>query len=68
MKKWNMYIIGTISRHIGTVEAETKEAAEEAAWEHDDCCFYLCHQCESGGGGDVDDVNSVEVEPLEDNG
>lgn len=65
MKKWQLYAIGTISKYLGEVEAETKEEAEVMGWEHDEVGFSLCHHC-SRSAGEVGDVEKIEVEESDD--
>jgi hypothetical protein len=47
MKTWACYGIVTGSKYLGTVEAETKEEAEEKALELESTYIDLCHQCAS---------------------
>lgn len=63
MPKFNIYGIATISKHVGTVEADTKEEAEEKAWKElaNEMHISICHQC-SRGMGDTPDIHSLEVE------
>ena len=45
MKTWSVHGQVSAGRFVGTVEAETKEEAEKAAWKELDMGVYLCHQC-----------------------
>jgi hypothetical protein len=48
-KKWEIYTVVTGGTYAGTVEADTKDEAEELA--------SLCHQCSS-------EVGDIEAESL----
>jgi len=45
--KFEVYELGHVTRYIGEIEADSKEEAIEAAYDHDN--FHgtvgLCHQC-----------------------
>ena len=45
MKKWEVCGVVSGTKYIGTVEAETKEEAEEKAFELDEAFVSLCNQC-----------------------
>lgn len=45
MKKWNLYAVVTGTKHLGVVEAETMEEAQEKGWGHPESGISLCVQC-----------------------
>ena len=45
--KYEVYGVVRASKYLGTVEADTKEEAEEKAWSDLDAYVSLCHQCSS---------------------
>ena len=45
MKEYRCYGIVQGSKYLGTVNANSKEEAEDKAYELDACDVSLCHQC-----------------------
>ncbi len=45
MKKYKVYAMAIASKFIGEFEAESKEEAEEKAWEEGNLVITLCHYC-----------------------
>jgi hypothetical protein len=45
MPKYIAYAVYTASQYLGEIEADTKEEAEEKAYEHEELGVILCHQC-----------------------
>lgn len=66
MKKYNVYGIYTVSKFIGTFEAESAEAAKELAEDSDDCegMLSVCHQCADTLGDDPQ-LSSMEAMEAE---
>jgi len=66
MPKFNIYGIATISKHLGTVEAATKEEAVDKAWDElsDKTHISICHRC-SHEMGDTPEISSLEAEEAE---
>lgn len=62
-KTWNCYGVVKGSKHLGKVEAETKEEAEDLAMKLDAAQVSLCHQCaDECEDPQVDDVVVEEVD------
>ncbi|GKV69839.1 hypothetical protein NCCP2716_27580 [Sporosarcina sp. NCCP-2716] len=64
MPKYSIYgvVIGT--KYIGEFEADSKEEAEEMAWEHDNASVSLCHHC-AGKEIDEPEIDRLVVEESE---
>lgn len=61
MPKFSVFGVVSATKYIGEYEAETKEEAEQMAW--DDAYVSICHQCSS----EVEDPEITEliVEEIE---
>lgn len=57
MPKFRVYGTVIASKYIGEFEAATKEEAEQMAWESEEACVSVCHQC-------ARDVDSPEIDHL----
>ncbi|WEG13967.1 hypothetical protein PU629_06260 [Pullulanibacillus sp. KACC 23026] len=57
MSKFNVYAVVTATKYIGEFEAETKEEAEQMAWESEDAYVSVCHQC-------ANEVDGAEIERM----
>lgn len=66
MAKYRIYGTVTGSKYLGEVEAESKEEAEEAAWEQLDTSVSLCWQC----SGEINDpeIDEVVADAIEEGG
>ena len=58
-KKWAIYGTVTGGKYLGTIEAATKEEAEELAWDGKKVPLYVsfCHQC----AGECENAEITEV-------
>ena len=63
MKKYNVYANVTVTKFVGTFEAESEEDAVEKGMDNPECCAdQLCHYCSRKYDvGDVDEVFAEEV-------
>jgi len=63
--KYRIYGIATISKFLGEVEADSKEQAEDKAYEElaDELHIRICHQC-SHEMQDTPQIDSLEVEEV----
>ena len=61
--KYKVYGTVTGTKYLGTFEAESAEVAETMAWESDECCVSLCHQC--FGECEDPEVTEVSAEEIE---
>ncbi|GAA4827865.1 hypothetical protein GCM10023310_00660 [Paenibacillus vulneris] len=58
MAKYRVYGVVRATKYIGEFEAETKEAAEQLAWDSDEAYSSVCYHCSK-------QVEDPEIERLE---
>ena len=65
MSKYRVYAITMASKYVGDVEADSKEDAENKAWNMEDAYFpSLCHQCASKMDFECE-IYEMQVEEIE---
>lgn len=63
MPKYRVYAVVTASKYMGKFEAESKEDAEQMAWESDEAYISVCHQCaREVDGAEIDRMEVEEVD------
>lgn len=64
MPKYRVHAVIDATKYLGEFEADSKEQAEELAWESDNQNVTLCHRC--AYEVEVGDMVRVVVEEIED--
>lgn len=66
MAKFRVYGVIRATKYIGEFEAESKEQAEQMAWDSDEGYVSVCHQCSR----EVEDpeIERMEVEQVREEG
>ncbi|UUZ85641.1 hypothetical protein LJK88_20350 [Paenibacillus sp. P26] len=63
MPKYRVYAVVTATKYMGEFEAESKEEAEQMAWESDKAYVSVCHQC--ARNVDSPEIDRMEVEEID---